>query len=438
MNKKIIIIPLLLVSLCGCSKKNGQSSSIIDSSIIDSSFVSSNTNSTFESSSSNSSSSEGNSSNSSSESSSSSIDDSSSLEETIITSLSEARIKGTSYKDKVNEVGVYQGEDKVKLTCELLSRNDAITSKKGYTNQYKLLMANEEGYIYINVPLEIYKKLENGIFSYYTFEGYLAYYCGEVELSVNELPVKVDNLNYSLDSLFEEKDIDEVYSIIKNKEVNCKGCNYYNLVKIKAKYLEKMDDKVLLFGNGNKVIQVHGRDKFPNEMTKNNDYYIYASMSMYNYKPGIEYIYSKSCNEEIEIIKNNLENVDSSLNKNIYEVDTNKKYEEYSSSFPKLYKYEGYVNYYTKSNSAYFVLDDENKDVNYSSYESARSGKTLFIKNDSCVNLYYEKDFTSCPLYEAYLNNNKISCEVALYGYNRQYKVWQVYILESSINIINE
>ncbi len=353
----------------------------------------------------------------------------------ILKSISACKEKAVELLPLVNDKNVAESDIQVEIEAKLLARFDAITTKSGYGDRYKLLVANEDGYIYLKVNGDIYSRLENKIGSFFNIKGNLSLYCGEVEITVSEMLTEVSHESNNYENLYVEKSLEQIYRNLDLVSLNTKGCGYSSLVKFTGKYLATMDDVVLLFSDGSKIIQVHGPKKFKNSLSVGQVYDIYGAMNMYNYRPGVEYVFSK-INNQVSISnydKNSLDTISNSIYSIKYEVDKNKIYPSYSSMFEELKVYRGYANFYQKGSNYYVVLTDQYKNESYYAYTNARDDKAIFIKNESCVGL---TDFTFCPFEEYILENIYIELVVAPYLWNNL-KYWQVFAIEDSITVID-
>lgn len=366
----------------------------------------------------------------------SSLDSSSIQDNNYITSIKECKEKAKQLSSVVNDKNVAESDLMVNIKAKVLARFDAITTKSGYGNRYKILVANDEGYIYLKVDDKIYSKLENKIGNYFDIIGKLSLYCGEVELTVNDMPSEISHKDDQYENLYINKSLRQIYDHLSSISLNSKGCGYSSLVKFTGKYLATMDDVVLLFSDGDNIIQVHGPKKFKNSLSVGSVYDIYGAMNMYNFKPGIEYVYSK-INNQVSISDVDKSKLDTIDNQNLYsikyETDKNSSYPSYSKQFEELRIYRGYANIYQKGYKYYVVLKDTYKDVGYDTYTNARDDKALFVKNESCVGLI---DFTFCPFYDFILEDVYIEVVVAPYLWNTN-KYWQVYALEDLISVIS-
>ena len=357
-----------------------------------------------------------------------------------LTSISKIREKAYSLKDQVNDNNVAYSETNCKIEGKLLGTYDAVTSKQNYGEQYKLLIANNEGYIYVKVDFDTYSFAKSKIGTSFEVKGKLSLYCDEPEIVLGgdliEKEAPIDNV----DTLFEQKNsILEVYDLIDNLTLNIKGCAFSSLVKFKAKLIAKMDDKVMLFYDGNNIIQGHNSDsKFFNGYTIGNTYEISGNIQMYHFKPSVECMKLNKVEMEVPAIdKTKLEVIDSSMYNVQSKNESTTKLTDYTDMFKELKLFKGYVNTYDKGGNAYVVLDTNFSETYYDTYQEAANKKALFLKNDSCIKLYSDYDFINCPFYDYMDDAYEIDVVCAPYLWNTS-KYWQVYALEDTITLLTD
>ena len=74
--------------------------------------------------------------------------------------ISSIKEKAKEFVGKENSVGVYESDIEVNIKLKLLSTLDAITSKTGYGDRYKILMTDGEDYIYLKTTYQNYDYLK--------------------------------------------------------------------------------------------------------------------------------------------------------------------------------------------------------------------------------------------------------------------------------------
>ncbi len=425
MKKQLLLLSLLLLSCKGNTTSVSSSKSDNTSSLT--SFTSDTISSKEESSSINSSS-ENNKESTSNESSSS---ESSSLEFETLT-LKEAKEKIKSLNLTLNEVDVALSNFKVKIQGKVLSRQDVVTTKKGYGSRYKLCILDNSDYFYVQINDAHYKSFENKIGNSYEFIGNLATYCGEEEI-ILESYTQIDDLQVDLASIaIKYNSIQEIHEKLQTINTNCKGIACSSLISFNAKYIGIHDDKLLLFSDGKQLILVHTRDKVKNSLTLNSSYLLYATLNMYYYRPSLEYIaHEKSEDIDISSLKNNAKEItaETLYRTKLYDKDndkSNKYFTEYSSLYQYMYHFKGYLDYYIKNNNYYIVLTDTLSIRNTIwTQENAKANKALFVVNDYYYNIS-EYQFENAPYYQDYIESKQIDIyfSLDLYNTNNYYSIF--------------
>ncbi len=347
--------------------------------------------------------------------------------------ISSAKEKSLALADKVNDVDVAVSTETIQIKGVLLSRNDAVTTKSGYGNRYKLFIADATSYIYVQVDYKVYAKLENSIGKTYLFKGNPSLYCKEPELVIESYE-EVSSINIDLATLSTPfTSVNDIHQKEKTLSTNCKGIAYSSLISIDLTYIGIHDDKVLLFSDGKDLILVHTRDKIKNSLTLNSSYHLYATLSMYYYRPGLEYISHENINQiDVTSLKNNAKDITAQelYSTRIYDKDNNKSnmfYEEYTSRYQYLYHFKGYLDYYMVNSKIYVVLTDTLIDhQSIWTKENAISNKSLFIVNDYYFNIS-EFQFTSSNYYQDYLNGSQLDIYFSLDLYNTG-KYFQIFL----------
>lgn len=355
-----------------------------------------------------------------------------------IISVKDIKKKAENYLSSVNEVGVYESTEEVEIDLQLIAVLDAITTKQGYGSRYKALMSDGEDYIYVKITDTEYKNLKKYVTERQTYhvKGVIGLYNnteteiisnGEIEYIGDEI-ILTDYL-----SLADELSLSDIYENLNNLALNCKGVAYSSIIKTKVTCLAKdINSTNLYFGNGQYIINVHGNDKVTNNFTKGSSYILVGALSVYNYRPSLEYVYSEPISEEITFDYNNALSLKASEFYNYtYQVDEEEKYPEYTKFFetPKLV--EGYINYYLKDGKGNLVLTDNYYNSPFSTIENAKSAKSIMIDNENCRQLT-DSNVAYCPLYEYALEETKISLVIFPYMWNTS-KYPLVYCYNSSI-----
>ncbi len=348
------------------------------------------------------------------------------------------RQKAENYLSSVNEVGVYESTEEVEIDLQLIAVLDAITTKQGYGSRYKALMSDGEDYIYVKITDTEYKNLKKYVTERQTYhvKGVIGLYNkteaeiisnGEIEYIGDEI-ILTDYL-----SLADELSLSDIYEDLNNLTLNCKGVAYSSIIKTKVTCLAKdINSTNLYFGNGQYIINVHGNDKVTNNFTKGSSYILIGALSVYNYRPSLEYVYSEPISEEITFDYNNALSLKASEFYNYtYQVDEEEKYPEYTKFFetPKLV--EGYINYYLKDGKGNLVLTDNYYNSPFSTIENAKSAKSIMLDNENCRQLT-DSNVAYCPLYEFALEEIKVSLVVFPYMWNTS-KYPMVYCYNFSI-----
>lgn len=361
----------------------------------------------------------------------SSVSSVSSSNENTNVSIKEIKEKAKWFVGKENSVGVYESDIYVSLDLQIIACLDAITTKTGYGDRYKILMSDGKDYIYVKTTQKNYQYLEKYVVNkgVYRVEGNISLYNNEVEITMKNDISYLENksINIDYESFAINCSLQEVYSLMENMKLNTKGVGFSKVVKIKVKCLAKdINNTNLYFGNGDYIINVHGHNKITNSFVVGNSYTLFGALNVYNFRPGLEYVYHSSLNENIEINTSNLSKMKTSdFYKYTYEVDKNSTYPSYSKLFETPFVVEGYANSYLKDGKEYIVLDDEYKENYYNAYTNARDGKAIFFVNENYQKLI-STNTQYCPVYEHIELGSKLRVVVFPYLWNTQ-KYPQVY-----------
>lgn len=432
MKKKLILILPILISIIGCNNNNITSaiSNEIKSEIISNEI---NNNLSLDSSSINQSSivfEESSSLNNESILNSSIVSDSEIKQEEKITSIKQIKEIAKEYTTLKNNVGVYESNINVELDLKLLACLDAITTKKGYGNKHKLLMSDGTNYIYVKTTESNYNYLKDYVNdqSTYKVSGNISLYNDEVEITNSikptYLPNKQININYEN---IEEKSLPQIYNDLYSLTLNCKGVAFSKIIKTKVKCIAKdINNSNMYFANNDKIIMVHGHDKVTNKFTAGSSYLLYGALSMYNFRPSLEYVYSSALQENINFDTSSLTKKTAADFYNYkYEVDKDANYPNYSKLFETPYIIDGYPNIYLKDNKEYMVFEDNYTANIYETYQQALNKKAVFIVNENYVKLTQSNN-KYCPLYEYLSETSKVQIIVFPYLWNTN-KYPQVY-----------
>lgn len=365
----------------------------------------------------------------------SSNESSSSQNEIKTKKINEVKPLCLALKNQVNDVDVAKSDEVVKISGVLLNRIDVVTTKSGYGNRYKLFIADETDYIYVQIDLTTYKKVENSIGKTFSFTGNIALYCQEPEIILTHYEEQTTSINVDFDKLSTSyTSVNQIHLKEQTLPTNCKGIAASSLISISLKYIGIHDDKVLLFTDGKELILLHTRDKVKNSLVLNNSYKIYATLNMYYYRPGLDYISHTRTEEEINLdsLKDNAKDITSSelYQTKLYDKDNSKSnvfYTKYTSRYQYLYHFKGYYDYYVKNGKYYFVLlDNSIEHDNDWTKETASNNKVLFIVNDSHYNLSYD-EIKYRDFYEDFYNQNQVDIYFSLDLYNTE-KYYQIFI----------
>ena len=338
-------------------------------------------------------------------SSSSSIPSSSSKEEIKNITIKDIKEEASKYKGLENNVGVYESNKTVEIDLVLIACLDAITTKQGYGDRYKILMSDGEDYIYIKTTLENYNYLKQYVDNrgVYKVKGNISLYNNEVEITVNDDITYLENKSIDVDynDLAIKTTLENVYQEINSLKLNSKGIAFSKLVSIDVVCLAKdINNTNLYFGNGEYIINVHGNDKVTNKFVKGSSYNLVGALNMHNFRPGLEYVYAVKLDTGVEFNASNAKEMKASDFYNYkYETDEDPTYPNYTKLFEKPYKIKGYVNSYMKDSKEYIVFEDKYNDNYYSTYQNAQSAKAVFFVNENYVKLT-SSNSKYCPLYE--------------------------------------
>lgn len=361
--------------------------------------------------------------------------------------LSEIRTLGLTFQNLVNDVGVYTSNRVATFTAQLLTVQDYITTQKGYGDHHMAYVANETGYITLNMSEAYYKYLkgyqENQ--DVYEFFGKIGLYNDEVVVVLTKKPTYLPSvsLSYNLnDFAIARGDLSNFITNTKSLKRNSKGIAFNPTpTKYTLKYVAKVENAIALFTDGTYYVKMHSHDKINNFFTLGSVYDLIVREGSFYYYAQFEYLQKTSSSAEIT------ENYSSATNTTAvslynYRYDAgegkenasvNMNYMDISAS---LFYFEGYANVYEKDSEFSIVFDDTSK-ADYRAYTNARDGKALFANNEDSVNKSeYDLDKYS-PFYEyTFPLDDGIKPKIGFYftPYRMNpLKYWQIQVFANTI-----
>ena len=230
-------------------------------------------------------------------------------EDVVLRDISEIKnLAATFDKTKVNKWGVYTSTVKAEITAQLLTLQDYTTTKEGYNGRYKAFVANETGFITVNIPYDknmVDFKQDQQV---YTFSGVVGLYNDEIEIDTGIIkPIR--QVGVSLDYDYKEFATPET-SIASLREslfkpefkVNVKGIGWKQAInRMDLEYVAKVDSAIALFSDGENVIEVHGHDKVNGGLTVGQTYTVYGRPGLFNFRPELEYIGFVSKDQSVKL-----------------------------------------------------------------------------------------------------------------------------------------
>lgn len=374
--------------------------------------------------------------------SSSETSSSSSQEETSIVSVGEAVSQCLALTNEVNEAGYYKSEKIVEFDGKVLTIADSVCTKKYYneSNRYKALVSDGDSLAYVAIDEAMYKSMKDyagASNSVYHFKAYLGKYYASAELIALEVTWLNKTLahDFSYDSL-PLLNLSEVQEEIASLPISEKGFCYGETIRFQATYIDELVQEVLLFSDGVKTIELHGDNKISNSFSKGNRYEVVANLGLYQYKPSLEFV----------TIAQRLEGKDelppstakTAVNQYSFTYQKDKKYHQskYENEYYSAFEFTGYVNAFAKDGTYNFVLIDQYKEANFSTKETARAGKALFVNNETERNVYGEKELSYSKLYEYYLENKRIKVTYSPYLFHTE-SYWMVFCHFSTLSVID-
>lgn len=367
--------------------------------------------------------------------------------ENIYHNISEIRNIAMTLPNGSSEINVYTSTIKASFRAQLLAYQDYINSGS-YTYPNKALVANETGYILVAINQDHYKNISGyaSLQQVYDYEGTITYYNGEPELTLTKAPTYVSDVTLNYDLAVEDRtSIMNVFNEMKTIKQNKSATGYIaRPMQLTLRYLMKLESSIGLFTDGVNVIQVHGWSNLTNKFFVNTVYDVTFMPGFYRAKPSFTYIAS-SVNNEMEVVELEKPQMTAAqlysysyVKEPKTQSDWNKNL-VYAEKLLSLYTFQGYVNYYVKNNAAYIVFDDIAK-ANYSTETSATSAKALFANNDSSRVLYKDSDFLNCVFWEeastAKLKKNLVEFVFVPYVMNTN-NYFQIHVFEETYSVLS-
>ena len=243
-------------------------------------------------------------------------------------------------------------------------------------------------------------------------------------------------MNDYFQTIVPETSLKDIYEKAKNLPLNYKGMGFGDLTVIKLRYIEEINDSVLLMFDGVNFIKLSGNNKISNSFTKGETYDVLALINVYKYAFSLKLVSKKLSSVKIDDIDyskcNTLQG--NELYKIDYTNDKKQHFADYENVYNEVYKFEGYVNGYSKNGSDYMVVCDTFKENAFTSFVTAAAANALFIDNNSEYNLKTDNDIANSKLYNYCLEDIKISFYYYPTLKNSQH-YWSIYIV-SDIQVL--
>lgn len=354
-----------------------------------------------------------------------------------------------------NDVGIANGDELVKIRVRIVADLDSVTTQGNYgSERYKMLAIDTSGSLYVRMAsadreaLQKYVSTSSSFGSTLDIIGYPSLYREENELlfySYGVSPVQVDVNFQSIATSMSS--ISSIYSEIGEMKMNNKGRAFSEVISFDAYCLHKLatDDNNLIFIDNNNSILAYDQKNLYNGISEGVTYKIYASLEMMSFRPSVVLLQIESSSrQDISFSNFEIGGLGTSFTgAQLYAKAPGKDYDptayptnsNYSDLFGKMYRYEGYINYYLKNETAYMVLEDSAHSTGYSAYTNAANAKALFVNNHSEEALYSNSDFNNSVLYQALIANpsKKYSVYVFPYFWNTN-NYFQVELLLNSLS----
>lgn len=354
-------------------------------------------------------------------------------------SLEEAKNACLSFEGTPNEAGLVIGERLFEVQGLVISAFDFGKSTKAYngTEKYKATITDGACFLTVALNEQFYKKVKDYVgqeTTFYKIIGKESRLNNKAELIATSFEfLSGTTTRYSSEQLLTiapiSTSINDSYSRLSKAPLNAAG-NYDGEIRsIKLKFVEKVVDSVWLFTDGVNYVTLHGPSKaYNNFKATTKAINILVQENMYKYALSFDYITHISLNEDIAIpnAKEEIKEVD--LYKNYPTKDSSSHFQIYEERKMNIYSFEGYVDYYVKTDKIFFVLSSTLNVLESTNRtkENARSKQTLFVSNETESNLTFN-DSKYSKLYKAWQNEKKVNLTIYPYAWNSE-KYFQVHV----------
>lgn len=354
-------------------------------------------------------------------------------------SLEEAKNACLSFEGTPNEAGLVIGERLFEVQGLVISVFDFGKSTKAYngTEKYKATITDGVSFLTVALNEQFYKKVKDYIgqeTTFYKIVGKESRLNGKAELIATSFEfLSGTTTRYSSEQLLSiapnSSSINDSYSRLSKTPLNAAG-NYDGEIRsIKLKFVEKVVDSVWLFTDGVNYVTLHGPSKaYNNFKATTKAINVLVQENMYKYALSFDYITHVSSNEDIAIPEAKEAIKEEALYKNYPTKDSSSHFQVYEERKMNVYSFEGYVDYYVKTDKIFFVLSSTLNVLESTNRtkENARSKQTLFVSNETESNLTLN-DSKYSKLYEAWQKKEKVNLTIYPYAWNSE-KYFQVHV----------
>lgn len=354
-------------------------------------------------------------------------------------SLEEAKNACLSFEGTPNEVGLAIGERLFEVQGLVISVFDFGKSTKAYngTEKYKATITDGVSFLTVALNEQFYKKVKDYIgqeTTFYKIVGKESRLNGKAELIATSFEfLSGTTTRYSSEQLLsiapKSTSINDSYSRLSKTPLNAAGKYDGEIRSIKLKFVEKVVDSVWLFTDGVNYVTLHGPSKaYNNFKSTTKAINVLVQENMYKYALSFDYITHVSLNEDIAIPKAKETIKEADLYKNYPTKDSSSHFQIYEKRKMNVYSFEGYVDYYVKTDKIFFVLSSTLNVLESTNRtkENARSKQALFVSNETESNLTLN-DSKYSKLYEAWQKEEKVNLTIYPYAWNSE-KYFQVHV----------